>query len=830
MTEDFQMTNASRLSVFLRLDRVCDRFAKAWLAGQRPRIEDYLAEAEGSERAVLIRELLKLELEHRAGAGEEIWPEQYQERFPLYHDLVDAVVRGSASCGPCSAAADSASGAGNLTATAGELPGLTGPYVPEGDQGADPVAEALSAGNGPALPRLLGDYELLSQLGKGGMGVVYKARQRSANRIVALKVIRPERLEDAPPEQRREWLKRFRAEGQAAARVDHDHVVTVYEVGEVDGQPFYSMRYVEGRSLADVLRDGPVPDRQAAAYLEPAARALHCAHSRDVLHRDLKPGNILVDGGGRPFVADFGLAKWLRDIPDTMQTRGALGTPSYMAPEQTKDGAQAVPATDVYGLGATLYALLTGRPPFQDPDPVETLRQVVDKEPVAPRQLNPTIARDLETICLKCLEKEPGKRYPSAQELAEELGRFLRQEPIKARPVSQAERLWRWCRRNPVVAGLATAVVVAVVTAFVLVTLSRNHAIELAAEKATLADEKSVLAADMTVLAAKERTQRQRVQARLAEHDLDRGLALCQQGEAGAGMLWLARSLAEVPGEDSVLERIIRVNLSGWQAQIHPLEAILPHQGPVQAVAFSPDGKAVLTGSDDNTGRLWNARTGKPLGPPLQHQGSVRAVAFSPDGKTALTGSDDNTARLWDARTGKPLGAPLQHQGFIRAVAFRPDGRAVLTGSLDNTARLWDARSGKPLGPPLPYRGAFRAVAFSPDGRAVLTGSRDNTARLWDARTGQPLGPPLQHQGMVLGVAFSPDGRTVLTGLDKTARLWDAQTGKPLGQPLQHQDAVWAMAFSPDGRAVLTGSHDKTARLSDARTGQPLGPPLQHQG
>ncbi len=304
----------------------------------------------------------------------------------------------------------------------------------------------------------IGDYELLDKLGEGGMGVVYRARQRSADRIVALKVIRPECLASLSPDSRAETLQRFINEAQAAARLDHEHIVTVYDVGEADGQPFYSMRFVEGRSLGHILRDGPLENRRAAAFLEPVARAVHYAHQRGILHRDLKPVNVMVDAAAHPFVADFGLAKLTESSSDMTRTGQVMGTPAYMSPEQAQDASRCTPLSDVYSLGATLYDLLTGRPPFRAATVVETLKQVIDQEPVAPRQLNPAIDRDLETITLKCLSKEPGRRYGSAGELADDLRQYLHGEPIHARPVGRPERLVRWVKRKPAVASLAGSV------------------------------------------------------------------------------------------------------------------------------------------------------------------------------------------------------------------------------------------------------------------------------------------------------------------------------------------------------------------------------------
>lgn len=318
-----------------------------------------------------------------------------------------------------------------------------------------------AVGDGSAAARILNmgrpdipGFEILNELGRGGMGVVYRARQRSANRIVALKVVRNDVLEALPHETRVSTLDRFRSEAEAAANLDHDNLVTVFEVGEANGVCYYAMRYVEGRSLHDLLKDGPLDQRTAASYLEPVTRALSMAHERGILHRDLKPHNIMVDRRtNRPLLADFGLAKFMGKSQEITHAGEILGTPSYMPPEQTVDSASVTAAADIYSMGATLYHLLTGRPPFQAASLMETIRQITTQEPVAPRQLNPSLDRDLETICLKCLQKEPLRRYGSAAALADDLRRYLEGRPIVARPLNWVERSWRWCRRNPVPAA-----------------------------------------------------------------------------------------------------------------------------------------------------------------------------------------------------------------------------------------------------------------------------------------------------------------------------------------------------------------------------------------
>jgi hypothetical protein len=304
-------------------------------------------------------------------------------------------------------------------------------------------------------------YEILGELGRGGMGVVYTARQVGLQRVVALKMILPQARLSL------EQLERFRREAEAAARLQHPHIVQIHEIGAQVDRPYFSLEFVEGGSLDKKLAGTPQPPRTAAALLETLARAMHYAHERGVVHRDLKPANVLLTVDGVPKIGDFGLAKQLDAEMDHTQSGAILGTASYMAPEQALGQKQKIgPLSDVYALGAILYEMLTGRPPFRGTTLLETLEQVRSEEPVPPKRLQPGVLRDLETICLKCLHKEPGKRYPSALALAEDPRRFSNGEPIQARPVGAPERLWRWCRRKPALAGL----VLVAITAFITVT------------------------------------------------------------------------------------------------------------------------------------------------------------------------------------------------------------------------------------------------------------------------------------------------------------------------------------------------------------------------
>ncbi len=433
------------------LDELCTQFEKAWKAGQRPRIEDYLADAQEPERSALLRELILLDRDYRRVRGEECSREDYQARF----SEVDSTWLPNEF----------------QTALAPDAEGIQRPTPPEHRTG-DTVAMPTSREMPAEQLRQFGDYDLLEEIARGGMGVVYRARQRRPNRIVALKMIRDSELASAAE------VLRFRTEAENAGQLDHPHIIPVYEVGEHEGRCYFSMKFQGGGNLARLLSRAPPNARQAAALVAKAARAVHYAHERGILHRDLKPANILLDADGEPHVTDFGLARRLDGRSGVPQSGALVGTPSYMAPEQAAGQTKHLTtAADVYALGAILYELLTGRPPFQGATVLETLEHVRSAEPVPLHRWQPKLARDLETICLKCLEKDPVGRYPSAQALAEDLECFLAGEPIQARSAGTWERARKWARRRPAIAALSGALLADAILGLGLVTWQWRQAI-----------------------------------------------------------------------------------------------------------------------------------------------------------------------------------------------------------------------------------------------------------------------------------------------------------------------------------------------------------------
>jgi serine/threonine protein kinase len=407
-------------SVAARVDAVCDRFESAWLANQRPRIEEALEEAPQPERAELLRQLLLVELYYRERDGECPVPEEYCCRFPQQTDLIRKVFAEREPWGTPEIP--------NSSVARQPAPGVpsrqTSPNGPASAMALDP-SEPASAGQFPAVP----GHEVSGVLGIGGTGIVYKARQIKLNRLVALKMLTTGG--GAEPER----LARFRTEAQAVARLHHVNIVQIYEIGEHNGLPYISLEFCEGGTLASHLGGRPLPPREAAQLVETLARAMYSAHERGIIHRDLKPANVLFTAAGRPKISDFGLARIL-DTPSGWTASGAiLGTPSYMAPEQAAGQTTEIgPAADIYALGAILCECLTGCPPFRAATPLDTMLQVRSQEPLPLGLFQRKLPRDLVVVCRKCLKKEPAKRYPSAAALADDLQRFRAGEPIRARP------------------------------------------------------------------------------------------------------------------------------------------------------------------------------------------------------------------------------------------------------------------------------------------------------------------------------------------------------------------------------------------------------------
>jgi len=680
-----------------------------------------------------------------------------------------------------------------------------------------------------------GDYELLEEIGRGGMGIVYKARQVSLDRIVAVKVLLSGRL--AGPE----FVQRFRTEAAAAASLQHPNIVAIHEVGFREGQHFFAMDYVAGRSLAQITRDGPLPARRAAGYVKTTAEAIQYAHERSILHRDLTPANVLIDENDQPKVTDFGLAKRLEKDTELTLSGQVLGSPNYMPPEQAAARRGLVgKRSDVYSLGAILYHLLTGRAPFAGDTVAKTLQQVENIEPVSPQLLNPGVPRDLETICLKCLEKEPARRYASAQELADELGRFLDRKPILARPVGRPEKLWRWCRRNPVIATLAAAAVFIFLLGFAGVTWEGRQA-----KKARDLAQDRLYAAQMKLaVQAWESGSLDHARQLLAGHrpafghkDL-RGFEwrllayLCQEeslytfpedGRTGGLQGITDWAVAFSPRGDTLAaagdDGIIRL----WDvATRRSVKNLMGHQDFVSCIAFSPDGRrfasgtgGLFSGNRPMELKLWDAKTWAFIGDLPGHSFWITSVAFSPDNQTLASASADKSVRLWDVAS-RTLRAELQgHAEMVTCVAYSPDGNTLATASLDRTVRLWDAATARELSTLNGHTLGVWSVAFSPDGKTLASASDDWTVRLWDVRTGRQTAA-LNNRSFVEAVAFAPNARILASG-GITVTFWDVDRREELDQLKGFTGAVQSMAFSPDGETLATGCEFSTAQLWEAK-------------
>jgi len=694
-------------------------------------------------------------------------------------------------------------------------------------------------GMGGELPDSFGRFQLLEILGRGAFGVVYKALDTELDRVVALKVPRAGIFSTDEDEER------FHREARSAAALKHRGIVQVYEILEVDGLPCIVSEYIEGRTLARVIEEGRLSFKESAQLVREVGEALEYAHGHQVIHRDVKPGNILIDASGRPYITDFGLAR--RDEGEVTVTLDGqvLGTPAYMSPEQARGDREEVDGrSDVYGLGTVLYELLAGERPYSGNRSM-VLHQLLNDEPRSPRRLNEHVPRDLETVCLKAMAKERARRYATAGEFADDLGRYLRGEPVRARPVGPVEKLWRWCRRKPVLAVLSAAVLVLVVAVVVGsiaaafrferdaeaekdLRIQKEKALDRAKGQQLLTLSSTVLAANpaQALLLAIDGAIRE--PGLVATNSILAALGDIREVRTFLGHDFYLTSAEFSPDGAQVVTSSFDTSVRMWDAQSGELTRLFSgHTVQVNSVRFSPDGKRVISACWDLTARILDAGSGKQLFVLGDHRNVVDHAVFSPDGLLALTASRDGHARIWDARTGR-LRVRLRHAGWVPFAAFSPDSGRVVTASHDGTAGVWNVE-GKLLFR-LEGNGLWMTYAlFSPDGRLIATASIDGKAGVWDASTGRGISTLEGHRGGINTVDFDEAGRRVLTSsADGTARIWDTITGEELSRLSGHEDWVTVAKFSPDGSMALTASRDRTARIWDAETGRELVALLGH--
>jgi WD40 repeat protein len=688
-----------------------------------------------------------------------------------------------------------------------------------------PPAEAIAPAVA-ALPEPPG-YEILGELGRGGMGVVYLARQRKLNRPVALKMVL------AGGHAGEQDLARFRIEAEAVARLQHPNVVQIYEVGEANGLPFLCLEYCGGGSLEKKLDGTPLPPAEAVVLIETLARAVHAAHRTGVVHRDLKPANVLLTADGSPKITDFGLAKQLDSQKGQTQSGAVLGTPSYMAPEQAAGkGKEVGPAADTYALGAILYEVLTGRPPFRAATPLDTLVQVVGDEPVPPSRLQPNVPRDLETICLTCLQKEPHRRYPSAESLADDLKAFREGRSITARPVGRLEQTWRWCRRNRALAAALLAVALLLVAGSVVSTLFGIRAkasAERAEEEANQARQARQAA---ETASAEEARQRRAAEAlthqnrrQLAQFQVASGTRLLHDGDLAAALPWFAEAVQTDLPERRDTHRTRFFNV--WRSTPRPV-LLWRHGDGISQLAVSPDGRRAVSGSADGTVQVWDLQAGKPFAGPFRLDGAVMSVALSPDGRRVAAGGGvfglNGEVRVWDVETGQPVGGPIKAPGVVFYVTFLGAGQKLFGSSYNVMANLlvkaaskqqsrmhvWPVGGDKEesgwmflhqLGGPFP--GTHARLVHAPTGRVLVVEDRQATIR--DAATGKVLVGPVRHTHSIYFARLSPDGgRAVTASQNGRCKVWDAATGKELLPEISHWNSISDVGFDERGRVHLT--------------------------
>ncbi len=721
-------------------------------------------------------------------------------------------------------------------------------------------------------------FRILKELGRGGMGVVYQAEHRLMEKTVALKVISRALLSHP------EALERFHREVRAAAKLEHQHIVRALDADSAGELHLLVMEFIEGVSLFQTVQQkGALPVTHACHYARQAALGLQYAHEQGMVHRDIKPHNLMLTPKGQVKILDFGLARLASEQKGEgglTRTGDFMGTPEYVAPEQATDARTADIRADIYSLGCTLYFLLTGRPPFQEGQAVQTILAHLRKEPTPLSQLRSDLPAELWPVAARMLAKDPAQRYQTPLEVAQALAPFCKAgsrpalpplppkpppvaavplaagdgatlgatspfagitEPVPAqptRPPSRQPRLWLDQRKGWLAAALGVGLLVCLAVVWVAggfkgkANTGTLVLVDLPAGAEVLLDDRPV-----TFQQARENEPKE-----VAVLPGRRKLEITREGFKSE-----TQELKVSAGERT---RIV-VRLEPWKDL-----SLVGHTGPVNSVAFSPDGKRIVSGSDDHTVKVWDADRGVQVLSLQGHTGMVLSVAFRPDGKRIASGSNDQTIKVWDVVKGSEILTLHGHMGSVWSVAFRADGKRILSGSVDSTVKTWDAdKGGEPLcqwrdlGPVISvafrpdgkyivsggwdntvkvweadretltlslkgHTGSVRSVAFSPAGNRIVSGSEDGNVLVWDAGKDAKTVTLKGHTGTVFSVAFSPDGkRLASSSADRTIKLWDAETGSELRTLQGHSDLVRSVAFSPDGQRLVTSSDDKTIKV-----------------
>jgi serine/threonine protein kinase len=671
----------------------------------------------------------------------------------------------------------------------------------------------------------LGKFEILEEIGRGGFAVVYKARDTTLDRIVALKVLHPQLTADP------RFLQRFHQEAQAAAGLHHPHIVTVYEVGEEAGQHYLAMAFLPGRTLDELASEGPLPVESAISIIEQIAEAVDAIHGQVLVHRDVKPGNILVDDSGRATLLDFGIVRAAQGTRLTT-TMTVLGTPEYMAPEQAEaEQADEIDwRADVYALGVVAYELLVGRAPFTGASPTAVLYKHVHEPPPAPTALNPDLPPGLEPVLLKVLAKQREERFQRAGAF----GAALREAWLIKRPLRRQEP--RLASAGLVASGLLFLVIASVVTFFVFMNGSDET------------EPKAIAPAESTVVTLNSDNSTSKTVVPEATHaplqtpflePTDTPTGATASGGIGSPQTTSpphSDALIPITGENvDEIRQLTHLTLGltdvalrpdgevlavsdGLNVELFNIETLDPvHElkgqtTKIVSMAWSPDGTQLVLGGDNGRMRIIDAASGEELRVLGDPGGVVKSVAWSPDGTRLASGGADHFVRVWDAAAETELHVLAGHSGDVLSVAWAPDSQRLASagGTRDNTVRVWDAVAGEQLQLMTGHTDIVRLVKWLPDGTRVASGaSADGTVRVWDVESGSEL---LRVEGQ--GMAWSPDSTLLAVGDgDGTVRLLDAASGLELSSLKGHTDLVWFLAWSPDSTRLVTGSFDSSIKV-----------------